>query len=111
MIGLFFFGKKHSLISRYYVSTSPFALAFSKGQNLKTWAAVDAAPPTSVCLKDKKVWREIGDSDDGMNKFILEVPQANSLAVRFLKVWSTPFGRFDPSLSNSNVHNLSMPLS
>ena len=27
----------------------------------------------------------------------------------FIKVWSCPFGRFDPS--PSNVHNLSMPLS
>ena len=85
MIGLLVFGKNADPISGYYVSTSPFALAFSKEQNLKAWAAVGAAPPTAACLQDKKVRREIGDADDDMNTFMLEVQQANDLAVKFLK--------------------------
>ena len=42
------------------------------------------APPTAACLEDKKVHREIGDADDDMNRFMLEIQQANDLSVKFL---------------------------
>jgi hypothetical protein len=84
MIGLLVFGKNMDPTSKYYVQTSPFELGFSKEQNLRSWAAVGAAPPTAACLEDKKVRREIGDADDDINAFMLEVQQANDLAVKFL---------------------------
>ena len=40
---------------------------------------------------------------------ILSQSAPGTLVIFLIKVWSTPFGRFDPS--PSNVHNLSMPLS
>ena len=84
MIGLLVFGKNEDLKSKYYVAPSAFEKGFSKEQHLRAWAAVGAAPPTAACLEDKKVRREIGDADDDMNTFMLEVQQANDLAVKFL---------------------------
>ena len=73
MIGLLVFGKNMDPMSKYHVETSAFELGFSKEQNLRSRAVVGVTPPIAVCLEDKKVCREIGDADDEMNAFMLEV--------------------------------------
>ena len=42
---------------------------------------------TRTCLKDKQVSRYLGDFDDETNKEIVEIQEANALAVDFLNSW------------------------
>jgi len=84
MIGLIVFGRNKDPLSGVYVESCAYEAGFSVEQCLKAWGAVGAAPPTRACLNDKKVRREVGDADDDMNKFMLEIQQMNDHAVNHL---------------------------
>ena len=55
-----------------------------QGKNLKACEAFGATPLTAGRLADKTVHRMIGNENDVMNWFILDIQQATDLAVKFL---------------------------
>ena len=61
-----------------------FSVGFSVEMCRKAWAAVGAAPLTNNCINDPKVRREVGDGDNQMTSDILEMQDANDLAVFYL---------------------------
>ena len=64
---------------------SAFEVGFSCEICRKAWAKVGAAPYTRACLTDKKVRRELGDADDGMNALMISLQEGNITVCALLK--------------------------
>ena len=65
----------------FVITESAFDVGFSKVQCLNEWAKVGAAPMLWACLTDYKVKRELGDRDVDTNTSMMEVQDANDIAV------------------------------
>ena len=65
----------------FVITESAFDVGFSNEQCLNAWAKVGAAPMSRACLTGSKVKRELGDGDVDTNTSMMEVQDANDLAV------------------------------
>ncbi len=63
-----------------------FAASFSTKQCIAVWESVGAVPCTCVCLRNEKVWRELGDVDakDSIQIALVEMQTANTMACDLL---------------------------
>jgi hypothetical protein len=89
---LFTFGGKDP-VSGAIAPRNAFEEGFSKEQCLKAWAKVGAAPATRACLKDPKVARQLGDSEDDFQLKMRLIQDLNDRSVAALeeKGWAGHF--------------------